>query len=71
MKLEALWKLLARFQCTQSKAAGDHYSAGCLAKAKANFTQAKIITAVAAEFGKQYEVKQQAAGTAGWYAGLV
>ena len=44
------------------KACGDHYSADCPAKAKANSTQAEIIAAVAAEFGKQHEAEQSAAG---------
>ena len=58
---EAPRKPPAGYQCTQCKAGGDHYSADSPAKAKANFTQAKIIAAIAAEFTKQYEVEQQAA----------
>ena len=35
-------------------------------KAKANFSQAEVIAAVAAEFRKQYEAERQAAETADW-----
>ena len=61
-----LWKPLAGYQCTQCKAGGNHYSANCPAKARANFTQAKVIAAVAAKFSKQYEAKRQAAETTDW-----
>ena len=52
------------YSCTQCKAMGDHYSADCQAKAKASFSQAEIVAAVAAEFNKQYEAERQAAETA-------
>ena len=45
---------------------GDHYPADCQAKAKANFPQAEIVAAVAADFNKQYEAERQAAETANW-----
>ena len=63
---EAQRKPPAGYQCSQCKASGDHYSADCPVKAKANFSQAKLIAAVAAEFGKHYEAERQAAETADW-----
>ena len=49
----------AGYSCTYCKAMGDHYSADCKEKAKANFSQADIIAAVAAELHKHYETEQQ------------
>ena len=66
MQPETPQKLPAGYQCAQCKAGGDHYSADCPVKAKANFSQAELIAAVAAEFSKHYKAKQQAAETADW-----
>ena len=66
MQPETPRKPLAGYQCTQCKASGDHYSADCPVKANANFSQAELIAAVAAEFSKHYEAKRQAAETADW-----
>ena len=60
------WKLPARYSCTNCKETGAHYSADCPVKVKANFSQAEIIAAVAAEFNKHYEAERQAAETADW-----
>ena len=59
-------KLPAGYSCTNCKGMGAHYSADCLVKAKANFSQAEIIAAVAAEFNNHSEAEQQAAETADW-----
>ena len=56
----------AGHSCTNCKDMGDHYSADCPVKAKANFSQAELIAAVAAEFSKHYEAERQAAETADW-----
>ena len=63
---EAPRKPLAGNQCIQCKDGGHYCPADCPAKARANFTQAEVIAAVAAEFGKQYEAEWQAAETADW-----
>ena len=49
----------AGYSCTYCKERGDHYSADCTVKAKANISQADLIAAVAAEFNKCYEAEQK------------
>ena len=49
----------AGYSCTYCKEMGDHYSADCTVKAKANISQADLIAAVAAEFNKCYEAEQK------------